>query len=150
MQGRRGLTSISLQFAVGAIFLIMAIPGCGMVGMMAGGGTDNFMGEDSFTVQPPREDILDVVAQVGKSLGYKVSGLNKEMGTISLTSRTSMATGMLIGKQSNATLTVASKENGKKLGISIFLMGNFGTGGQEHAEKLMSEFKAKLSETLGQ
>jgi len=112
--------------------------------------TQTFNGKDSITLQVPRSDILDVVAEVGKSLGYNVSGLNRETGTISLSSSVSLFTGVMIGKINETTLIISSEKGGKKLGIHVHLMGNFGTGGQEAATRLVEDFRAKLLKKIGQ
>jgi hypothetical protein len=56
----------------------------------------------------------------------------------------------MIGKMRKATLTISSRDGGKKLSMSILLIGNFGEGGQEAAVRRLEEFKAKLLEKIGQ
>jgi uncharacterized protein YgiM (DUF1202 family) len=58
--------------------------------------------------------------------------------------------GILIGKLSNATLTITSKEGGKQLTIAVQVQGNYGTAEQDQAMKLVSDFKSKLTERIGQ
>ena len=55
---------------------------------------------------------------------------------------------VLIGKMSQATLRISSKDNGKRLDIDVFVTGNFGTGGQEAAMKIIDDFKTKLLERI--
>ena len=124
------------------ICISLILVGCAGIGIIS--KMQTFTGRDSITLQAPRPDILDVVAEVGKSLGYDVSGLDREAGTISLSSKSSMFTGVMIGKTNFSTLTISSEEGGKKLGIRVVLGGNFGTGGQEAATRLVEDFKAEL------
>lgn len=131
------------------ICISLILVGCAEIGLM-GSKTQNFTGSDSITLQAPRPDILDVVAEVGKSLGYNVSGLDREAGTIYLSSSSSLFTGVMIGKINNSTLYISSLEGGKKLGIRVMLGGNFGTGGQEAATRLVEDFKAGLLKKIGQ
>jgi len=122
--------------------------GCGGVGMLAGGRVQTYMGSYSIMLEAPREDILDIVAEVGRTMGYSVSGLDRDQGTISLSSGSSMATTGLLGKSSQATIYVAIVELGKKLDTRISLVGNFGKGTQKAADKLFEDFKTKLLERI--
>ncbi|MDE2179459.1 MAG: hypothetical protein KGJ40_01230 [candidate division NC10 bacterium] len=142
------LSGAIFPVAIG-ICIALTLAGCGEIGMMAS-ETQSFHGKDSITLQIPRSDILDVIAEVGKSLGYNVSSLDREAGTISLSSGASLFTGVMIGKINNSTLQISSIEGGKKLGINVSLMGNFGTGDQEAATNLVGDFKAKLLQKIGQ
>ena len=56
----------------------------------------------------------------------------------------------MIGKINRSDLRISSEEGGKKLGIDVGLMGNFGTGGQEEATSLVGDFKVKLLQKIGQ
>ena len=87
------------------ICISLILVGCAEIGLI-GSKTQTFTGRDSITLQALRPDILDVVAEVGKSLGYDVSGLDREAGTISLSSRSSMFTGVMIGKINHSTLRI--------------------------------------------
>ena len=138
----------SVSVVIG-IYIALMLVGCAEIGFI-GSKDQSFSGKDSMLLQVSRPDILDIIAEVGKSMGYSVSALDKGANTISLSSGSSVFTMVLIGKMSQATLTISSKNNGKRLDIDVFVMGNFGTGGQEAAMKLVNDFKAKLLERIGQ
>lgn len=121
--------------------------GCSSVGYLAS-ETQQFNGKDSMLLKTPRSDILDIIAEAGKSMGYYVSALDKAQNTISLSSSISMPTMFLIGKHSQVMLTISVKDEGKKLDIDAFVHGNFGTGGQEEATRLVNDFKAKLIDRI--
>ena len=140
---------IRMSNIIMGIYISLTLAGCGSIGMMAS-ETQTFTGKDSITLQIPRSDILEVIAEVGKSNGYNVSGLDIEAGTIVLSSSASLFTGVMIGKINQSTLCISSLEAEKKLGIDVWLMGNFGTGGQEAATNLVGDFKAKLLQKIGQ
>lgn len=127
--------------------LVISLAGCAEVGVL-GTKTKYFTGHDSFIMQSPQTNILDVVAAAGKDLGYEVSALDKEHGIISLNSSAGMAAVVMIGKIYSATLNVTVEDGGKKLALSINLSANFNEGGQEAAQKRIDEFKRKLSEEL--
>lgn len=134
------------KFAVVAI-LAIGLVGCGEIGIF-GSKTKSFTGHDSLILTSPRADILDMVASTGKDLGYEVSALDKEHGTISLDSNSGMLAGAMIGKINRTTLSANVEDGGKKLALSISIYANFNEGGQEAAQKRMDEFKKKLSEKL--
>mgnify|MGYP001610262669 CR=1 FL=1 len=142
------LSGTVFPVAIG-IYISLTLVGCGTVGMMAS-DAQTFTGKDSITLQTPRSDILDVVAEVGKSLGLTVTGLDKEAGTIHLSSGASFFTTMMIGKMNSSTLIISSQEGGRKLAVQVHVTGNFGTGGQEGAASLVGDFKAKLLQKIGQ
>lgn len=109
----------------------------------------SFSTTDSMLLDTPRADILDVVADVGKSMEFDVSAIDKNRGSITLSSSAAYAATFLIGKMNNSNLTVTTQDRGKKLDIQVFTTGNFGTGGREASEKLVNDFKSRLRERLG-
>jgi len=139
----------NLRRSVIGLCLSLTLVGCGSIGMMAS-KTETFKGKDSITLKAPRPDILNIVAEVGKSLGYSVSGLDREAGTISLSYDAGLFTGVMIGKINKTTLMIRSEKGGNELSILFWLMGNFGSGGQEAADKLIEDFKVKLFEKIGE
>ena len=137
-------------FAVAiGIYFSLTLTGCSLIGML-GSETQNFHGNDSFELQTPKPDIVNTMSEVGKSLGYNVSSLDRGMGSISLSDQTSFFVGMLIGKISHSTLMISSFDGGKKFDINVIVIGNFGNGTQEAAEQRVNDFKARLSERLGE
>lgn len=119
---------------------------CGAVGMIAGGEMQTYQGGDSFSLARPLPDPLGSIQDVGKSLGYSVSGVDRPRSTVDLSLGTSMATVGLIGKSSTTTLTVTVAPNGTEITTSIMCVGNFGAGGQEAAEGRLKEFRNALIE----
>lgn len=55
-----------------------------------------------------------------------------------------MVDSYLIGKTSTSSLTFTLQEDGKTLDIDVMVLGNFGTGDQKAANKIINEFKEKL------
>lgn len=128
------------------IGVTLALSGCMEVSLLS--KDKSFMGHDSMVIDPPRKDILDVIADVGKSMKLDVSALDRASGTITLESGIKTLEFIGIGKASTSDLTIATSEGGKKLDIQVLVTGNFGTGGQKAADKLVNAFKAKLKERL--
>lgn len=130
--------------------LIMAMAGlCGC--LLAPGhfsSTKTFQGADTIVLPAPRTDIFDVLSKTAKSLGYRVSGLNRQFRNVSFASQSSMGSGLLLGKYSSATINITVGEDNKTLNINITLSGNLGSGGQEAADKRIAEFKNALNKTI--
>ncbi len=133
--------------AIGILALSFMLVGCAEIGIF-GSKNQSFSGTDSIVLDQPKVDILDVIADVGKSMKFDVSAIDKNAGQITLSAGASFGTTMLIGKMQQSSLTVTIADGGKKLGITVFVMGNFGTGDQEAADKLVADFKARLAERL--
>lgn len=137
------------NFVLGMILgMLLLTTGCGAVGMIAGGSMQTFQGRDSLLLKTPRTDILDVIAEVGKSCGYNVAALDVEQKTITLSTGQSMAATGLIGSSRSTTLIIISNEACNKLDIRIMTLGNFGAGSQDHATELIKDFKDKLLSRL--
>ncbi len=145
----RCLTLSRAVFALAiGIYLSLTLTGCSIIGLVVS-ENQTFHGKDSFTLQTPRTDTIDVMSNVGKSLGYNISGLDRERYTLSLSDQNSSFVYLLIGKTSRSTLSISSFDGGKKFDINVIVIGNFGNGSQEAAEKRVNDFKARLSERLG-
>lgn len=126
--------------------LMLALTGCMELSLAS--KEKSFQGHDSMAIVPPRADILDLVADVGKAMKYDVSGLDRSTGAISLSSGIKTIEFIGIGKATSSQLDISTQEEGKKLDIRLMLIGNFGTGGQEAADKIITTFKSKLNERL--
>ncbi len=93
--------------------------------------------------------IIDIAGDVGKSLGYKVSNINEEISSISLSRDESLLEEIAIGKVQTVYINISSEDRGEKLNFVVKLFANFGDANQETANKYMEEFKAKLIEKIG-
>jgi hypothetical protein len=141
MRARRA-TTFATCLCVGTF-----LAGCVEIGVL-GSPLKTFTGREILDLPVRRTDIIDVVADVDKPLGYSVSHLDRGAGRIGLSAEAAPASFLLIGKISYATLTVQTEAEGKRLAIDVTTMGNFGTGDQDAATRLVSQFKAKLLERL--
>lgn len=79
-----------------------------------------------------------------------VSELNRSLRRISLSSDSSGAGMILVGSMNSSTLSIQVSEDGKLLEILTAVLGNFGTGNQDAANKLTEELKRKLLERVAQ
>lgn len=143
------------------ICLTSTISGCtiAMLGSMA------TQQSGSYELKVPeigaKKDILLVAEQVGKDLGYKVSG--KAEHNITFKYETNFIVGMALGSMRMYHIMVMKGINvhtakgiedkdvrekiekmQKDLTITVIAVGDYGAGGVKHAEKLANEFKDKL------
>ena len=132
-----------------SFFMALAMSGCAEIGFI-GSEHKNFSGHEQIQLREANPNILQIVADVGKDLGYSVSSLDNSSGMISLSSQSSMVGTVLIGKISIASLTIRSLNKGKTLNVSVNVSGNFGTGDQDAGTKLIDSFKVKLLNRLGE
>ena len=141
----------SLRLTAGIKALLIALCTFTFLSSCAVGGfseMQTFQGVDHVNIQEPREDILDIVAETGQSMGYNVSALNREIGTISLRTTGSAASRALFAKVTDATLRISKVDNGRRLNIDYMFMGNLGSGGQEAAMEAVDNFKEELLKRL--
>lgn len=134
------------QLALGLLSIALLVTGCAQVGYFSKMKT--FQGTDSMVLDAPRADILDVIKAVGKSMNYDVSTLDPNAGHITLSYGSGVVEILGIGKMNHSNLQITTQDGGKKLNIAVYVSGNFGTGGQDAATKLMTDFKIKLAERL--
>lgn len=147
----RGIIYIRNCIVAGVLGIyILIITGCFGGFGQAFSPRSSFSLRDSMLLQNPFPNTLEVIAEVGESLGYRVTALDKEAGSISLLAGSGFFEHAMIGKMNAIIITVHSKEEGKRLEYVVSVSGNFGTGGQEQAMKVINEFKAKLLEKVGQ
>lgn len=132
------------------MLLAVGLNGCAALGMLVGGKYQTYTGADSVDLPSQRADILNAVSETGQSMGLSVSGMDKKAGTISLQNSSSMASTMLMGKSNQVHLGVTVTNNGKTLDLEITIVGNFGSGTREAADKILEDFKSRLHERLAQ
>lgn len=131
-----------------AICLIVSLSGCGSIGAMAS-KTQTFMVNETVSFSRTPTNYLDTSAEIGKTLGYSVSGLDRSKNMIAFSKDAGMFIGVLVGKMEHADVTLTFKDEGRVVDISVSVLGNFGTGGQDAGSTILAEFKSKLTERLG-
>ena len=142
---------MKIQNFLKAIVLVsfcVALTGCSSIGLMSS-KAQTFTGTYSIDTKNERPDILYIIAEVGKSLRYEVSSINKEMGSISLSRNEGFFSEFMTGEIDTIDLDISSENNGHKLNIVVNLFANFGHANQEIAMKHVEEFKAKLLDKIG-
>lgn len=121
--------------------------GCGAAGMMIGGTPKEYSLNKTITLKKSYPNILDIVAETGKELGYRVSGMDEKAQSVTLATDLSYAQMGLIGKSNMSRLTI-TKQSSKVLNVNCFIMGNFGVAEHDHAMEVYQEFEKKLLSKL--
>ncbi len=127
---------------------IAPLAGCGSIGMIAS-NTQNFSVHETVTFSRTPTNYLDTSAEIGKTLGYSVSGMDRSNNMIAFSKDAGMFIGVMIGKTERADVSLEFKNNGQTVDITVQVIGNFGTGGQDAGSTILAEFKSKLTERLG-
>jgi hypothetical protein len=129
-------------------FVVLFVTACGPVGTMVSQNKE-FSGQNAITLSGSRPDIIDLIAEIGKSMGLSITQFSKETGTVGFGRNPNMAVGVLIGKISAVEMLVKVTEGGRQIYVSTAVAGNFGTGTQDAATQLFNEFKTKLLQRVG-
>ncbi len=133
------------------LYLAIMSGGCGFnpLIMIAGEASTN---KSSTSIDLPTSslpndyDALDTAVKVGRSLGYRL--VLKKDDSIGLHYDTSEILEAAIGVTKKADVRV--KQGKDKLYIQVAVSGDFGTGGQAYADRLMGEFKDQLLEKFAE
>lgn len=134
----------SILFLTLSTCFIIFLTGCGIGAIIS--QPTSFQGSYEIEIVKPHADMLNVIAEVGKSMGYKVSALHGNSITIS--SELSMSELYIIGTVSDITIMATIMDSGKKIGVLTVLMGNFGVGTKEESDKIFNDFKTRLLAAL--
>lgn len=140
---------LSRSFAiVVAAASLFPLTGCGTVGTLVS-KTEQFEVTDSVVLRAKPRDFVAAVEAVGQSLGYKVSGLDRASNKVTLSTSSSLATGVLIGKVKNFSMTATLGADGRTVAITAYSIGNFKTADRENVEKRIADFKTALVSQAG-
>src|SRR5438477_13051418 len=130
------------------VLAALLVTACAPVGTMVS-QQEHFSGQNTIVLSGSPPDILEVIAESGKSMGLSITQFSKETGRVGFGRSPNMAVGVLIGKISVVQMEVNVSEGGKHLFVSTTVAGNFGTGSQDAAAQLFNEFKGTLLQRLG-
>ena len=89
-------------------------------------------------------NFVNVVSEVGDSLGYDLAGTDRAKNQVRLTHNTSMLTSVFVGKTETVELIVTLNQDGRSIDLELGVVGNLKTASQEKVEKRLSDFKAAL------
>lgn len=136
-----------MKTTIAALMMCLSLSGCAELSLLS--NAENYQGHETLHLDKAPTNALDGLAEVGKSLGYSVSSMDKEGQSVGLTSQTSSLAAGLIGHYGMTTLTIKVLPDGATLDVGILLTGNFGSGGQAEAEKVFGDFKRRVEARFG-
>jgi hypothetical protein len=93
---------------------------------------------------PTDYDVLENVVKVGRSLGYRL--VLKDEDSVGLHYQTFMLVEAATGLTRTADVKVSKGKN--KIYIDVAVSGDFRTGGQAYADRVLGQFKGELQETF--
>jgi len=143
------VTKRMLTVLLAGVFVMLV--GCGPGLQIVAGRQEIFQGGDQLVLEKPREDILDVIAEVGKSFGYSVRLLDKGRGNVGLYTQSGVISALTLGKDTSANIAfMRNPKDETKFQVQYTLQANWGLATQERAEAHWNEFKSKLLEKLNE
>jgi len=104
-------------FILTLFVLATLLVGCGAAGMMIGGAPKEYTLNKTITLEKSYPNILDIVAESGKELGYRVSGMDEKAQSVTLATDISYAQMGLIGKSNMSS--PSSTVNPQKWWVSV-------------------------------
>jgi hypothetical protein len=131
-----------------ALAFVFLLGGCGAEVMMVS-DTTSFTDTDQLVLRKPAQNFIDVASAVGTSLGYHVSGIDRQQNSIGLSKTAGLGMGVLIGEINEVNVTLTLAPDNRTIKISVVLMANFNKGGQDAANKIVSDLKAGLAKEFG-
>jgi len=122
--------------------------GCGIAAMSS---MKNFSVSEEVKLDSSTLEVMPVVEEVGKSLGYRVSGRMKyaDITSLSFGRDTSMIATMVTGYMRTSTISVSHNPKEQKLHLMMMVVGNLGAGDEADVQKALQAFKDQLQERLG-
>jgi hypothetical protein len=153
-------------------FIVLTVSGCAVVGLFFKDQT--YGGKESWEIRTPPPDLLDAIAETGRSMGLNVdywevknpppgkeywetkspppTDKNDARSRSIMLSDNELGSlrAILIGKASLSGLTFYAWQGGKHLEVYVMVAGNFGSGKQKAATKMLSDFRTNLSKRIGE
>jgi len=102
----------------------------------------------TMALRRPATSFVEVASEVGRSLGYKVSGVDPRGQSVRFSANSSMASTLLIGKMKTLNVTAALQPGGREVKLSIMMAGNMGSTSQAKATRILDEFREALEARL--
>jgi len=130
------------------LLFMFGLLACGPVklgSMLAGGNIISFQGTDTLNLPSLTVDIIE---ETGKSLGYRVAGMDREKNMIGLNTQGSFAAKVFLGKFNEASITFIKPPQQEKWHVTYFVQGTHGSGTQKQADALWDSFKEELLEKI--
>jgi len=131
--------------------ILSCVTGCAP-GVFIGGMSKMHTETDSIVLKDLSPGVLDIAADVGKSMGLNVQGSSRSLLTLASGGGSTIGSYFatsLTGFIKQVTMSVSLVESEKKLDINTVVISNSGDP-REIAERLTREFKSKLLDKIKQ
>jgi hypothetical protein len=161
-----------MQRSITGIMVIAALTasGCAVIGLCWKDQT--YAAKESWEIRTPPPHLLDAIAETGRSMGLDIDysevknpppGLeywetkspppvdenDTRSGSIMLSDNSGGLKAVLIGKYNVLDLTFYARQ-GKQMEVYVMVAGNFWSGTQKAATKMLSDFRTNLSKRVGE
>jgi hypothetical protein len=154
------------------VLIALTVSGCAVVGLFFKDQT--YGGKESWEIRTPSPHLLDAIAETGRSMGLNIdywevrnpppgkeyweTKLPPPVDKNDARSRSIMLSdnglgslrAIFIGKASLSGLTFYAWQGGKYLEVYVMVAGNFGSGKQKAATKMLKDFRTNLSKRIGE
>ncbi len=125
------------------ILAALSLSGCTSVGMLVSPQRE-FTTTQTMQLRARPANFVDTVVEVGQSLDYKYSGVDRAKNKVKLTDHSTAGIGVLIGKVSRLELNISLSPNGRTVNFEIAAAGNYSTSNQEKIEARLQQLKDAL------
>ncbi len=130
-----------IVLVVALLILTGQLSGCSLAGLATMNKSNAYA---TIPIPEDNENIIDIVCQCGKEMGYTTMHRTPEMASMHYQS--SMASSMFVGHVSMRSITAEHKKD--KLYVNVVVHGTFGTGEDKYSQEILNEFKNKLTSRL--
>ena len=94
-------------------------------------------------------NFVDSVQEVGRSLGYRIGGMDRAKNSVTLSDGTIGGVGSYVtGKMKGVTITLTLLPGGKEVAFDYTGFGNMGSVNQSKANEKLARLKAALQDRL--
>ena len=154
------------------VFTALIVSGCSVVGLFL--KDHDYVTKESWEIRTPPTDLFEAVADTGRSMGFDTEygevrnpppGLEywetkspppvdkHDVRFRSMILSRDHLNGLkaaVVGSRNVSSLTLYAWRGGEYMEVYVMVDGNVGSGTQEAAMKLLSDFRANLSKRIGE
>lgn len=124
------------------VALSLGLSACGVGALTP---VKSYSTSESLALGRPAVNFFDVAQEVGRSLGYRVAGIDRARNTVTLsTGAMGGIQSMTIGKMTSTTIILTLSAGGRGITMDFMGTGNMGTVGQKRANARLAQLKTVL------
>jgi hypothetical protein len=127
---------------ISTIAVSLSLSACGVGALTP---VKSYSTSESLTLGRPAVNFFDAAQEVGRSLGYRVAGIDRARNTVTLsTGAIGGIQSMTIGKMTTTSITLTLSAGGREITMDFMGTGNMGTVGQKRANERLAQLKTAL------